>query len=86
MKPKSCPSYRHHQPFSLGKFLLISIEREELRHPKMERGSNVENVKTAMASFDRVLERKTLSDLVHVSPIDGCVAIKPRFDIGLMRG
>ena len=49
----------------------------------MECGSNVENVKTAMASFCRMLERKTLSNLVHVSPINGCVAIKPRFHIRL---
>ncbi len=51
-------------PFSFGKFFLISIKREELRHPRMECSSNVENVKTAMASFDRVLKRQTLSDLV----------------------
>jgi hypothetical protein len=52
----------------------------------MERGSNVENIKTAMARFGCVLERKTLSDLVHVSPIDGRMAIKPRFNIRLKRG
>ena len=76
-----CLSYWNHESFGLCELLLISIKREELRHSEMECGSNMKNVKTAMASFDRVLERKAPSDLVHIRPIDCCMTIKSRLHI-----